>query len=128
MCVEFSRKLTALELDHLALPLLVATDFEVLASLDRQLLTGFALGALHSKDDLLGGLGLLTQDGLGLTTEALLFSVVTTTSLGGAGLLALLVLGHFVEGVLLALALAVGAAGFGHVDHFGSGETRVNGQ
>lgn len=96
----------------------------MLASLDGNLLTGFAFGALHSQDDLLGGLGLLTQDGLRLTSEALLFSVVTTTSLGSAGFLALLVLGHFVEGVLFALALAVCSSGFRNVDHFGVEDTQ----
>lgn len=39
-----------------------------------------ALGALHSQDDFLGGLGLLSEDWLGLSSESRLFSVVTTTS------------------------------------------------
>ena len=35
-----------------------------------------ALGALQPEDQLLGGLGLLPQDGLGLTSESLLLAVV----------------------------------------------------
>ena len=35
-----------------------------------------ALSALQPQDQLLGGLGLLSQDGLRLTSEALLFAVV----------------------------------------------------
>ena len=35
-----------------------------------------ASGALNPQDQLLGGLGLLPQDGLGLTAEPLLFTVV----------------------------------------------------
>jgi len=48
------------------------------------------------------GLGLLVEDGLGLTTVTGLLTVVTTLSLGGERVLALLVLGHLVRGVLLA--------------------------
>lgn len=110
-----------LELDHLSLPLLVTTDFKVFASLDGQLLASLALGAFHTQHNLLGGLSLFTQDGLRLATESLLFSVVTTTSLGGGRFLSLLVLGHLVEGVLLALALAEGPSGLGNVDHGDAG-------
>ena len=38
---------------------------------------------------------LLPEDGLGLTTETLLLSVVTPPTLGELGLLGLLVLSHF---------------------------------
>jgi hypothetical protein len=62
------------------------------------------------EDDLLGGLGLLVEDGLGLTSVTGLLSVVTPLSLGEDRVLTLLVLGHLVRGVLLAsLALAVGS-------------------
>lgn len=58
------------------------------------------------------GLGLLVEDGLGLTTVTALLPVVTTLTLGGKRVLALLVLGNLVGGVLLAsLVLAVSAAG-----------------
>lgn len=57
------------------------------------------------------GLGLLVEDGLGLTTITALLPVVTTLTLGSERVLALLVLGNLVGGVLPAgLALAVGAA------------------
>lgn len=52
------------------------------------------------------------EDGLGLTTVTALLPVVTTLTLGGKRVLALLVLGNLVGGVLLAsLVLAVSAAG-----------------
>ena len=53
----------------------------MLASLQRKLLLGLALRALQTQDNLLGGLGLFTEDRLGLTTETLLLSVVTTLTL-----------------------------------------------
>lgn len=113
----------------------------MLASLQSQLGLGLALGALQSEHDLLGGLGLLVEDGLGLTTITALFPVVTTLTLGEKGSLynsqysgrfrrgsfagrsrrlsnlSGLVLGDLVLGVLLALlALAVCAASLRNVD------------
>lgn len=111
----------------------------MLASLQRKLLLGLALRALQTQDNLLGGLGLFTEDRLGLTTETLLLSVVTTLTLSvqrglyftkvtvsahpfqGEGSryshLSSLVLGDLVLGVLVAvLGLAVSPAGLGDVD------------
>jgi hypothetical protein len=53
----------------------------VLGALDAQLLLGLALLALQSKRDLLGGLGLLMEDRLGLTSETHLLVVVSALSL-----------------------------------------------
>lgn len=50
-----------LELDHLALAFLVAAQLEVLAALQRCLFAVFALGALHTKDNLFGCLSLQAQ-------------------------------------------------------------------
>ena len=114
----------------------------MLATLQGQLLLGLARCALETQDDLLGGLGLLVEDGLGLTTVTALLSVVTTLTLGEQGglhstfptlsacdgvpschgsraksHLASLVLGDLVLLVLAALlALAVRSAGFRNVD------------
>ena len=89
----------------------------MLASLQRQLELGLALDALQSQHDLLGSLGLLVEDGLGLTTITRLLAVVTSLSLSEQRSLAGLVLGDLVLGVLAAiLALAVGVAGLGNVD------------
>jgi hypothetical protein len=55
---------------------------EVLATLQSELLLGLARGALETEDDLLGGLGLLVEDGLGLTTVTALLTVVTALTLG----------------------------------------------
>lgn len=91
----------------------------MLATLKGQLALGLALDALQSQDNLLGGLGLLVEDGLGLTTITGLLAVVTTLSLGEKRSLTSLVLGDLVLGVLAALsALAVGVAGLGNVDLF----------
>jgi hypothetical protein len=57
----------------------------VLAALQRQLSLGLAVCALKSQDNLLGGLGLLVEDWLGLTTITGLLPVVTTLTLGEKG-------------------------------------------
>merc|ERR1712167_182241 len=91
---------------------------EVLAPLDVNLVLVLALGALETKRNLLGRLGLLVEDRLGLTTETGLLPVVTPLTLREKGRLAGLVLGHLVLGVLLALlAPAEGLAGLRDVDH-----------
>lgn len=58
---------------------------EVLATLEGELSLGLALGALQSEHDLLGGLCLLVEDRLGLTTVTGLLTVVTTLTLGEEG-------------------------------------------
>lgn len=112
----------------------------MLAALQGELLLGLASSALEAQDDLLGGLGLLVEDGLGLTTVTTLLPVVTALTLGEEGglnhkrehhqqkahdyhsgaegtNLASLVLGDLVLLVLVAvLGLAVRPAGFGNVD------------
>ena len=95
MITHIRRQTERLELDHLSLALLLSSQLEVLGSLDRDLDHGgegkyherglsdmshlvlpLALSALQPQDQLLGGLGLLPQDGLGLTSESLLLTVV----------------------------------------------------
>jgi hypothetical protein len=89
----------------------------VLASLQRKLELGLALDTLQSQDNLLGGLGLLVEDRLGLTTVTGLLAVISSLTLGEQGGLSSLVLGDLVLGVLAALlALAVGVTGLGNVD------------
>jgi hypothetical protein len=123
MCIagnpEPNKEITHLEDKSSTLGLLVTTQLEVLASLQRELLLGLALRALKTQDDLLGSLGLLVEDRLGLTTITALLPVVTTLTLGGQRGLASLVLGNLVLGVLVAvLGLAERPAGFRNVDHF----------
>merc|ERR1711978_849336 len=108
-----------LKLNHLALAFLLATKLEVLGSLDRRLVLPLADGALQLEHQLLGGLGLLPQDGLGLASEALLLAVVPTSALGILGLSGLLMLGHLEE--LVGPAIRMGAVGFaelGNIHHF----------
>ena len=57
----------------------------MLATLQRELLLLLASSALKTQDDLLGSLGLLVEDGLGLTTITALLPVVTTLTLGVQG-------------------------------------------
>lgn len=55
-----------------------------------------ANGTFETEDNLLCGLCLLVEDGLGLATITGLFSVITTLSLSEEGSLSGLVLGDFV--------------------------------
>jgi len=110
------RGLVSLELDHLALALLLSSQLEVLGSLDGNLVLPLAGSALHPEDELLCGLGFLPQDGLGLTTEALLLAVVPPPALGLLRLGGLLVLGHLELAVLVALG-TVRVARLGNVNH-----------
>lgn len=56
-------------------------QLEVLAALQRQLSLGLADSALQTEHNLLGGLSLLVEDGLSLTTVTALLPVVTALSL-----------------------------------------------
>ena len=61
--------------------LLLLAQLEVLGALDAQLLLRLALLALQSQRDLLGGFGLLVEDGLCLSTESHLLVVVSALAL-----------------------------------------------
>ena len=63
--------------------------------------------ARELQGDLLGLLGLLSEDGLGLSTETRLLGFVATRALGRLGVLSLLVLRNLVRHMLLAV-FAVG--------------------
>merc|ERR1719432_627670 len=101
-------------LDHNSLPLLLTTQLEVLGSLDSNLVLPLALGALNLEDQLLGGLGLTPQDGLGLTSKSSLLSIVPPSTLGHFALSRFLVLGNL--HVLIA-PTAVCSSGLRNVDH-----------
>jgi len=93
----------------------------VFASLEGDLLLVLARRAFHSQDNLLCGLGLLLEDGLGLTTETGLFAIVSSLTLGEKRGLTSLVLSHLMEAMTLAFAAAAeGVSGFWNVDHFTS--------
>eukprot|EP00983_Pelagomonas_calceolata_P091453 1157546-Pelagomonas_calceolata.AAC.4 len=64
-----------------ALGLLVTTNLEVLAALDAVHAGPLAVGALQPQHNLLGGLGLLVEDGLGLTAVSGLLAVVAALTL-----------------------------------------------
>ena len=83
--------------------LVLLAEDEGTASLEDAELPRLGLGALELQGDLLGLLSLLAEDGLSLTTEALLLHVVTALTESVLGIFALLVLGDLVDGVLLGL-------------------------
>lgn len=98
---------------------LLSSELEVLATLERQLLLELAAGAFHSQDNLLGGLGLLVKHRLSLTSETLLFPVVSPLTLSEKRCPSGLVLGDLVQSVLFACpSLAEGPSLFWNVNHF----------
>merc|ERR1719175_136023 len=109
-------KLRRLELDHLSLPLLLSSRLEVFGPFDGHLVLPLANGALHPEHQLLGGLCLLPQNGLRLTSKALLLSVVPSPSLGLLRLSRFLVLGHLELAVLITLS-TVSVPRLRHVHH-----------
>ncbi|KAH3663201.1 hypothetical protein OGATHE_004777 [Ogataea polymorpha] len=109
--------ITHLELQSLTLLLLVSTKLKVLTSLEWELQLGLAADTFQSQHNLLGGLGLLVENLLGLTTVTGLLAVVSSLTLGVKRSLSGLVLGHSVLGVFSAvLALAVGLSGLWNVN------------
>lgn len=68
----------------------------MLAALEGKVRAVLAHSAFQTQHNLLGCLGLLLEDRLGLTTVTLLLTDVTTLTLGKLGRLTGLVLGHLV--------------------------------
>ena len=76
---------------------------------------GFDMAIFQKSTVVLGTLAyLLPEDGLGLTAETLLFSVVTPPTLGELGLLRLLVLSHL-KLLMVVAGTAVSPARFWHI-------------
>lgn len=100
------------------------------ASLERELLLRLARGTFESENDLLRGLGLLVEDGLGLSSVSRLLAIVPTLSLCECRGLSCLVLGDLVQSVLAAFAaLAECLPGLGYVHHLrGSGMIVMGGE
>ena len=103
----------------LGVGLLLISQFEVLGALEDVLDGLLAGGAGELEDDLLGGLGLLVEDRLGLTTITTLLTVVTALTLGEEASLTGLVLGDLeflvgTTGVVTAEHLLL----LGELDHF----------
>ena len=86
---------------NLSLGVFFLTKNNGLASLNNSETLGLGLRAFELKDNLLSLLCLLSEDGLSLTAESLLLHVITSLSLSDQGVLALLVLRHFVNCVFL---------------------------
>ena len=79
------------------------TKDEGTASLKHAELPRLGLSALELKSDLFGLLGLLTEDGLRLTTETFLLHVIPALTEGCLMIFAFLVLRNLVNGMLLCL-------------------------
>merc|ERR1712083_988145 len=117
--IDAQRNADSLKLEHLSLLLLLASELEMLASLDRHLILALAVRAFQSENDFLSGLSLLSEDGFGLSTISLLLAVVTPLSLSRQRVLAFLILSNLVQGMLSALGSSTeGATGLGHIHHF----------
>lgn len=101
------------------LSLLVSTNFEVLAPLDRVLGHMLATLALKSQNNLLSSLRLLVEDRLGLSTITRLFPIIPALSLSCKTILPLFVLCYLMQSVLLALlAFTVRLLCLRNVHHF----------
>ena len=85
------------------LGLLITTKFERLAALQNELMLVLANSAFETQNDLLSSLGLLVEDGFGLTTVTGLLAIVTTLSLSENGGFTGFVLGNLVGSVTAAL-------------------------
>jgi len=93
------------------------SKFEVLGSLVAQLLLGLTFLTFQTEDDLTCGLGLLVEDGLGLSSESHLLGIITSLSLSEVRRLSGLVLSDLVKGVLLTLSGTVSPAFFWNIHH-----------
>jgi hypothetical protein len=83
----------------------------------KQMLMTIHTGTFKTEDNLLGSLGLLVENGLGLTTITGLLTVITSLTLSEERSFTSLVLSNLVRSVLLTLGtLAVGVTGLGNVD------------
>ena len=101
----------------MTLLLLFTTQFEVLTSLQGQLSSGLTFDTFQSQNNLLGSLGFLVENRLGLTTETGLFTVITSLTLSEQGSLTSFVLGNLVLSVLTTgLTLTVGFSGLWNVN------------
>ena len=89
--------------EDLALGVGLLSEDERLAATDNLAATDLAGGALELKGNLLGGLGLLAENRLGLSTESGLLGIVAAIALSASRVTSLLVLGNLVDLMLLAL-------------------------
>jgi hypothetical protein len=89
--------------EDLALGVGLLSEDERLATADNLAATNLAGTALELESNLLGSLGLLAENRLGLSTESGLLGIVAAITLSASGGTSLLVLGDLVDLMLLAL-------------------------
>ena len=101
-----------LELNHLSFAFFVTSQFKMLGTLDGNLILPFAFHTFHTQHQLFGCFSLLSQNGLGLTTETLLLTIISPTTLCLLGFLGLLVLSHLEHLVVLAVRMGTESSSF----------------
>ena len=97
---------------------LLGSKFEMLGSFQCQLLPTLTFLAFQPQNNLTGGLSLLVEDGLSLTSESHLLRIITTLSLSEIRRLTSLVLCYLMNSVLAALLrCAESFTLFWNIDH-----------
>jgi len=89
--------------EHLTLSVVLLAEHERLAAADNLAATDLAGVALELQGNLLGGLGFLSEDRLGLSSESSLLGGIAAIALSVSGVLSLLVLGDLVDLMFTAL-------------------------
>ena len=103
--------------EDLTLGVLFLSEDESFASLEHVEGLGLGLRALELEHDLLGLLGLIPENRLGLSTESFLLHIISPLALSDDRVLTLLVLGHLMHRVSL-LFPAVGSDCLWNMHHF----------
>lgn len=101
----------------LTLSVVFLTKDNGFASLNNLEVSCLGLGAFELKHNLLGLLCLLSEDRFGLTTETLLFHIISSLTLGSLGSLTGFVLRNFMNSVLFGL-WAISSNLLWDMDHF----------
>jgi hypothetical protein len=101
-------------IDGATASLFLLSKNECLATLNGAESSSLANGALELEGNLLGGLCLLSEDGLGLASETFLLGIISSLTLSDSGSLTSLVLRNLVHGVFVAFT-AVSSLLFGSV-------------
>lgn len=115
-----------LESERCTLRFLLATQLKVLAAFEGELHLVFTNSAFQTQDNLLRRFCLLMENGLGLPSVTRLFTIVSALPLYSERVFSLLVLRHFVWGVLSAVLVGtICPAGFGNVNHLCCGRRQA---
>lgn len=114
VCGERNSTMRWCSIDGATACLFLLSKNECLATLNGAESSSLAGGAFELKSNLLGSLCLLSEDGLGLTSETFLLGIISSLTLSNSRGLTGLVLGNLVNGVFVAFR-AVSSLCFGSV-------------